>query len=299
MATTTSLTTTYAGKEAGGYIRAAFMANETLQGITVKENIEFKQVVRKLVDNITFANATCDFDPTGTVTLTERILTLEKFQIHRQLCKKDFLSDWEAKSEQDGTLHTSLVDALIGNILAGAAANNETLIWQGVNATAGQYDGFGPLLAADGTVINVSTPVTITPANVEAEIARLVDACPDSVKTATEKPTIYMAFNVWEAFMVASAATGNGWYAYGGPDVPKRYLGYNIHVCPGMYANHMLMAQKSNLWFGTNTLNQWNEIKVLDMADLDASDNIRFKASFFAGVQYGFGNEIAAYGASF
>ena len=45
MATTTSLTTTYAGKEAGGYIRSAFLSNETLQYITIKENVEYKQVV--------------------------------------------------------------------------------------------------------------------------------------------------------------------------------------------------------------------------------------------------------------
>ena len=66
-----------------------------------------------------------------------------------------------------------------------------------------------------------------------------------------------------------------------------------------MPSSHMVMAQASNLWFGTNTLNQWNEVKVLDMSDFDASDNVRFKASFFAGVQYGFGNEITTYGASF
>ena len=75
MATTTSLTTTFAGKEAGAYIKSAFYANETLKYITVKENIDYKQVVRKLVDTITFADDTCDFTPTGTVTLTERILT--------------------------------------------------------------------------------------------------------------------------------------------------------------------------------------------------------------------------------
>jgi hypothetical protein len=85
MATTTSLTSTYAGREAAGYIRAAFLSNESLAAVTFKENIEYKQVVRKLVDSITFANATCDFTPTGTVTLTERILTLDE--------KKDFANE--------------------------------------------------------------------------------------------------------------------------------------------------------------------------------------------------------------
>ena len=57
------------------------------------------------------------------------------------------------------------------------------------------------------------------------------------------------------------------------------------------------MWQKSNAWFGTNLLDQWNNVALLDMYDKDLSDNVRFAASFFAGVQYGFGNEIAYYNA--
>lgn len=299
MATTTSLTTTFAGKEAGAYIKSAFYANETLKYITVKENIDYKQVVRKLVDTITFADDTCDFTPTGTVTLTERILTLEKFQVHRQLCKNDFLADWNAIEEQNDNLHASLSEAMIANMLGGIAQRNETLIWQGVAANAGEYGGFVEILGADATVNVVSTPVAIDSTNVIAKIGLLVAATPIAVKGAAEKPVIYISQNIWEAFMIASAAAGNGWYTYGGPEMPKSYLGYQLAVCPGMPSNHMIMAQPSNLWFGTNVLSQWNEVKFLDMSDLDGSDNVRFKARFFAGVQYGFGNEIAAYGSGF
>ena len=296
MATTTSLTTTYAGREAAGYIRAAFLSNESLAAVTFKENIEYKQVVRKLVDNITFANATCDFTPTGTVTLTERILTLEKFQVHRQLCKKDFLSDWEAKSEQDGFLHASLTDALIANVLAGVAANNERLIWQGVNATAGEYAGFETLFLADAAVLDVATPVAIDSTNVIDEMARLVLTLPTRVRRATEKPVIAVSSNVAEAFRTAILGLGGGSYLYQGETVKMTWQGqYDIIECPGMSDDTMAMYQKSNLWFGTNLLDQWNNVAVLDMYQYDLSDNVRFAASFFAGVQYGFGDEIAFY----
>ena len=296
MATTTSLTTTYAGREAAGYIRAAFLSNESLTAVTFKENIEYKQVVRKLVDNITFANATCDFTPTGTVTLTERILTLEKFQVHRQLCKKDFLADWEAKSEQDGFLHASLTDALIANVLAGVAANNERLIWQGVNATAGEYAGFETLFLADAAVLDVSSPEAITSANVIEEMARLVLTLPTRVRRATEKPVIAVSSNVAEAFRTAILGLGGGSYLYQGETVKMTWQGqYDIIECPGMSDDTMAFYQKSNLWFGTNLLDQWNNVAVLDMYQYDLSDNVRFAASFFAGVQYGFGDEIAFY----
>lgn len=296
MATTTSLTTTYAGKEAAGYIRAAFLSNESLAAVTFKENIEYKQVVRKLVDNITFANATCDFTPTGTVTLTERILTLEKFQVHRQLCKKDFLADWEAKSEQDGFLHASLTDAIIANVMAGIAANNEVVMWQGVNATAGEYAGFETLFLADASVLDVSTPVAIDSTNVIDEMARLVLTLPTKVRRATEKPVIAVSSNVAEAFRTAILGLGGGSYLYQGETVKMTWQGqYDIIECPGMSDDTMAMFQKSNLWFGTNLLDQWNSVAVLDMYDKDLSDNVRFACSFFAGVQYGFGDEIAFY----
>jgi hypothetical protein len=296
MATTTSLTTTYAGREAAGYIRAAFLSNESLAAVTFKENIEYKQVVRKLVDNVTFANATCDFTPTGTVTLTERILTLEKFQVHRQLCKKDFLADWEAKSEQDGFLHASLTDALIANVMAGVAANNEIVMWQGVNATAGEYAGFETLFLADSDVIDVATPEAITSANVIEEMNRLVLALPVRVRRATEKPVIAVSSNVAEAFRTAILGLGGGSYLYQGETVKMTWQGqYDIIECPGMSDDTMAMFQKSNLWFGTNLKDQWNNVAVLDMYQYDLSDNVRFACSFFAGVQYGFGNEIAFY----
>ena len=296
MATTTSLTTTYAGREAAGYIRAAFLSNESLAAVTFKENIEYKQVVRRLVDSITFANATCDFTPTGTVTLTERILTLEKFQIHRQLCKNTFLIDWEARSEQNNELHASLTDAIIANVLAGMAANNERLIWQGVNATAGEYAGFETLFLADATVLDVATPEAITTANVIEEMGRLVLTLPTRVRRATEKPVIAVSSNVAEAYRSAILGLGGGYYLYQGESVVMNWQGqYDVIECPGMSDDTMAFYQKSNLWFGTNLLDQWNNVAVLDMYQYDLSDNVRFAASFFAGVQYGFGDEIAFY----
>jgi hypothetical protein len=296
MATTTSLTTTYAGREAAGYIRAAFLSNESLAAVTIRENIEYKQVIRKLVDNVTFEAPTCDFTPLGTVTLTERILTLEKFQVHRQLCKKDFLSDWEAASEQNGSLHASLADAIIANVMAGVAARNEVLIWQGVNANAGEYAGFETLFLADAAVLDVAAPEAIVVGNVIEEMNKLVLTLPTSVRRATEKPIIAVSSNVAEAYRSAILGLGGGFYLYQGESVVMNWQGqYDVVECPGMSDDTMAFYQKSNLIFGTNLLDQWNNVALLDMYASDLSDNVRFACSFFAGVQYGFGNEIAFY----
>ena len=49
MATTNSLTTTYAGEFAGKYVSAALLSGKTLAegNITVKPNVKFKEVMKK------------------------------------------------------------------------------------------------------------------------------------------------------------------------------------------------------------------------------------------------------------
>jgi hypothetical protein len=51
MATTTSITTTYAGEFAGKYIAAALLSAPTLDkgGITIMPNVKYKQVIKRVV----------------------------------------------------------------------------------------------------------------------------------------------------------------------------------------------------------------------------------------------------------
>jgi len=62
-----------------------------------------------------------------------------------------------------------------------------------------------------------------------------------------------------------------------------------------MSNNKMFAAQRSNLYFGTGLLNNMNEVKVLDMQDIDGSQNVRFIMRFTAGVQYGISEDLVYY----
>jgi hypothetical protein len=56
-----------------------------------------------------------------------------------------------------------------------------------------------------------------------------------------------------------------------------------------------MAAQKSNLYFGTGLLSDYNEAKIIDMSDIDGSQNFRVIMRYTAGVQYGIGSEIVLY----
>ena len=142
----------------------------------------------------------------------------------------------------------------------------------------------------------MSSPVALTSGNIIAKIELLLAEVPTAVENSTEKPLLYMNKKTFHLYRQANAAAGNGWYTYAGPAVEPTFMGiYDIAICPGMPDNTMIVSQKSNLWFGTNLLSDWNSIQVVDMEQW-AEENVRFSAKFLAGVQYGFGNEIAAYG---
>ena len=81
MPTTTSITTTYAGEFAGKYIAAALLSGVTLDKglIEIKPNVKYKEVIKRVSTNDIVKNATCDFDPTSTLTLDERIIQPEEF----------------------------------------------------------------------------------------------------------------------------------------------------------------------------------------------------------------------------
>jgi hypothetical protein len=294
MATNNPLDSSYAGKYAGEYIRSAFQANDSLNYVTFRPNVDWREVVKKLVDDVDFEAPNCSFTPLGDVAISERFLTIKKFQVQREICKNKYLDDWTAKDAQNGNLETALTDNLIANMLEGIASANENKMWTGSDSTT-SYDGLLTLIGndVDGDVNFVSTPVAITTSNVFTETQRVIDALPVAVKQSTEKPIIYYSNDVWEKFMFASAAAGNGWYTYGGAEVPKMWLGmYQIAVCSGLPANTILMTQKSNLWFGTNVESDWNNILVKDMGEF-GEDNVRFSAKFFAGAQYGIGSKIS------
>jgi hypothetical protein len=312
MSTTTSISTTYAGEFAGKYIAAALLSAPTLEkgGITIMPNVKFKQVIKRVATDDIIRNATCDFDPTSTVTLTEKILQPETFQVNLQLCKTDFRSDWDAIQmgySAFDVLPKSFADFLIAHAAEKVAAGMETSIWQGVNATAGQFAGImtqlttdaalpaGQKIAAVGGGVNAS--------NVIAQLGLMIDALPSALY-GKEDLTLYVSNNIYRAYVralggfAASGVGANGFENRGTNQVLDNlyFDGVRIFLANGLASNTALLAQTSNLYFATGLMNDMNEVRVLDMGDLDGSQNVRVVMRFTADAKYGFASDVVSYG---
>ena len=306
-----SLTTTYAGEFSGKYIAAALLSASTLDAgaISILPNVKFKSVLQKGATDDIVKDATCDFvTDAGTLTLTEAILIPEEFQVNLQICKKDLHASWEAAQmgySAFDNLAPSFAEFVIAHVAAKVADRTEKNIWAGSTATSGQFDGFQVKLAADATVNDV-VGTTITSANVIAEMGKVVDSAVANAPAilGQEDLTLYVSQNVAQAYIRALGGFGasglgsNGfdnkgttWYNGGA----LTFEGINIFVAKGFDNNKMVLAQKSNLYFGTGILNDQNEVKVIDMSDIDGSQNVRVIMRFTAGVQHVFGSDIVYY----
>ena len=311
MATTTSITTTYAGEYANKIIAASLLSSPTIDrgGIEVKPNVRFKQVIKRVGTDAILKDATCDFDATSTVTITERIIQPEEFQVNLQLCKKDFASDWlsvEQGYSAFKTLPKSFADFLVAHVASKVAAKNETNIWEGVTANAGEFNGLSTLLALDATLPSGQevAGAAVSSSTIVAELGKIADAIPASLYTKDDL-YIYVSQAMARAYIrslggfgasglgaAGTNAMGTQWYNNGS----LTFDGIKIFVADGLASTKAIATQKSNLYFGTGLISDLTEVKVIDMADIDGSQNVRVIMRMTAGVQYGFASDIVTYG---
>jgi|TARA_R110000751_G_scaffold114019_1_gene213392 hypothetical protein len=313
LATATNITTTYAGQFSGTYIAAALLSASTIDdgGLTIKSNISFKEVLKKLSTDALVKTATCDFDPTSTITLTERIIEPKNLQVNLNLCSNDFLSDWESQQMGFGlatTLPPTFSDFLIAHVAAEVAQSTEENIWRGDTAAASvnSFDGFEKLIAAAVAAVEIPAAqaiagVALTSLNIIEEMSKVVAAIPNTLY-GKEDLFVYVSSKAAKLYVqalggFATGMTNNGvnnmgttWFNNGSLMIN----GVKVFVSPGLSDDKMYAAQRSNLYFGCGLLNSQNEVKVLDMRDLDGSSNIRMVMRFSAAVQFGT-NDIVSY----
>ncbi len=304
MANPTITSSSYAGEFAGKYLGAALLSASTLDAgaVTILPNIKYKAAMKVGVMSNLVRSADCDFDSTTSgLTLTEKVLTPTELQINLSICKSNLVSDWEAAQmgfSAFDSLPPLFSDYVISRVAAEVANATETSIWSG-SAGEGNFDGFSTLLAADSSVVDVAAGGAITSSNVIAKLGATVDAANDAV-LGKEDLTLYVSTNIARAYIRALGGfatnigangvdnKGTTWYNGGA----LTFEGINIFVAQGLGSNKAVLAQKSNLFFGTGLLDDRNEVKVIDMADIDGSQNVRIVMRYTAGVQTGIGADI-------
>ena len=314
--------TSYSGEAAAGYIAAALLSANTLDKklVTIMPNVKYKSVIQKISVASLVNDASCDFiTNTGSVTIAEQVLTPKELQVNLQLCKQEFVASWEALQlgfSAFDEIPKSFNDFLVSYVGGKVAEATEQNIWQGTS-TNGSFSGFQTILsasvAAGGATAVLPARTTggssaiisgsVTSANIVSKLDSIVQTIPTTVY-GKQDLLLYIPTNVAKAYQTAMAGNGasglgaNGWNNQMNiGEKPYNFQGIEMVLCPGMSDSKIVAAQKSNLFFGTGLLSDYNSVKVIDMSDIDGSQNYRIIMRFTSGVQFGVGQDIVYYGA--
>lgn len=308
-----TVTSTYAGEASADFIAAALLSAKTLdQGnVEIHPNVKYKEVIQKLDVAGIVQDASCDFATSGSVAITETILEPKELQVNLELCKQNFLDSWEAISlgySAFDEIPRNFTDYLISYVGGKVAEATEQSIWNG-GIGNGSFLGFEERVAISsgsaGEEYNpaqsgsVDYPNTaVTKDNVVEILTAVVDAIPSAVY-GKEDTVIYVGTKVlkaWQSSQSGQVNIGSFNSQLNVGEKPLNFQGIEIIHAPGMSDSTIIAGQKSNFHFGTGLMSDYNEVRVLDMADIDGSQNFRVIMRYTAGTQVGFTNEVAAFG---
>ena len=283
---TNIVSTSYSGEYKDKIVGKSLMSGDTLKngGVTVYPDIAHKEVIKKITlgDDLMVAG-TCDYADAGTVTVAEAILEMKEYQINKTECVRTFRQDWLAEQMSnrmmDRDLPKSYSDFIVAYYLEKIAKNIEVQIWQGGG--------------------NAS--------NVVDELAKVVNnvASNQSSLLAEDDFFIYVGADIFQHYLrslggfAANGVGGSGYNNQGSnQDLGSNLLfdGIKIFRAPGIPANQMVAAQKSNLVFGCGFLGDLSELKIIDTSETLGDQNFRFVNRFKMGIQTIFKGEVTYYG---
>lgn len=296
MATTTTVTSNYAGKEAGAIIGQAFKEADTITKgfVTVFPNVNFKLNLRKILMTGGKREYTCGHVPAGAITLSEKVLEPKKFKDDFSICKEDFRAQWSEESmgasAHNNNAPSDIMDAILVEKLGQTAEELDDNIWNGDGTNADEFDGFLKLFLADATVIDVDLE-TITEANVEAQLKLALAAIPVDIRRRTLKIGVSSDVYMYYGFWLASKGVANG--LGGDANTAPRFGKYMLEEINGLPASTVVIAEPKNLIFATGLLADHNEVILKDEDEIGLLTGlVRGTMVYNAGVSYYNGAEI-------
>ena len=295
MATTVTVSSNYVGKVAGGIIGKSFKEADTIakQLVTVMPDIDFQVSLRK----IQYANGrvdyACGFTPTGSLTLSEKLLTPKKIKNEQEICKEDLRQIWSAatmgfSAHNDG-MPKDVNTALLNEILGDTAEATDMDIWQGDATNSGEFDGFLKAWAADGSIIKVGNGIASLGAatdktNVVGSLEKVAAAIPVSLRRKKDmifgvSPDVALAYQ--QSLITPQISNG-----LGGEELALQYGSFKLEVINGLPDDTFVVFQKKNLYFGTGLMADHNAIRMIDMDDTPESMNACIFGIIIGSFQY-------------
>lgn len=301
MATTQTTSSNYVGKEAGGYIGAAFKEADTLRLglLTVAENVNYKMNLKKIRYTDGTTDYSCGFTPAGAVTLSEKQLVIEKLMNSLQICKEDYRQTWSedklGASASNPNAPADIMEAIQMEVLSAQAEKVDDDIWNGLTANDGEFNGLIPQFTADADIIKDGNGLTApghacTESTVEADLKIALAAIPVALRR--KDLTVAVSSNVFQAYTFMLISKGIAWN--GTTEEKQAKFGrYTLTEVNGLPDNTIVIFEKKNIVFATGLQADFNELSFVDEDEIGLLTGlVRGKMVYGAAVGYYNSEEI-------
>jgi hypothetical protein len=279
----------------------AYLQEETVDNYRTLPGIKFKTKI----SNVTFGQV-LQAENCGWNSSTDELASVEVdvsgLSAMAEICQfqleQSFVSLQMTKGSNGDFTVASFMDYYWGEMAKTIAENVEKLRWLGdttslVPALA-LTDGYVKSLLADAAVIDISSPIAITPSNVLAKLALVYAAIPAAVIANQEELRIYVSSPVATAYRAAVAAANT--QANLTQALDFSYLGIKMVLCPGMGTTSKIVATlRGNLIYAFDAEGDGKALRAINLADTVAEPVIRTRANMKVGFTHVNGAEIVFY----
>ena len=292
--------TAYTDENAMDLIRASLFESKTIGMIQVQPGIKSAATINILSSTPTWAAGACGWTAAGSTILTQKTITVSDIKKNEAICLNTLEAYYTQKMMNPGSYNESIpFEQMYAEELAGQTAKMlEVLTWQGDTLGAGNLvfaDGLIKLIDADAAVVT-GTALAMDAANIVAAVDEMVAAIPADV-VASDNLVLFMGYAEYRIY--AAALRDANLFAYSGAEnqggqFEQFVPGTNVKVVGVGGLNglaRMFLAETSNLFVGTDLLNDAESFKIFYSED---NDEVRVIQKMKIGFNFAFPERIVS-----
>lgn len=294
--------TTFTGIDASGFYAKALLTGKSKEEFKLIPNVKSKIKLAQLNIGNILQDADCSFSSTGEGTLDQKSFEVCPIKINLEYCQRTFEVNYLSELLRPGSNNAEVMPSSVESFLLEQAAlkvsaDTEKLVWQGNTATASYplslCDGLEKQFLADGNVIDVAGTASLTAANIIGELTKVYNAIPQEL-IGEEDYRIFLSPSALRAYRQAlAAASSEAYFMQNYSEI--HFLNVRLSEAPGITANRMVAARKSNLLLLTDLMSDFEDVQVLPQKNVTGVPVVRMIGEFKFGVGYIYGSEVVFY----
>lgn len=294
--------TTFYGKDLEGFYAKALLTGKSKEEFKLIPNVKSKVKLGQLNIGNILQDADCSFSSTGEGTLDQKTFEVCPVKINLEYCQRTFEVDYLSQLLRPGSNNAEIMPAtvesfLLDQVALKVSADTEQLVWKGDTATASYplslCDGLQKQFKADAAVIDVAGTASLTVSNIIAELTKVYNAIPQEL-ILEDDLRIFLSPAAHRAYRQAlAAASSEAYFMQNYSEL--HFLDVKLSVAPGIQANYMVAARKSNLLLLTDLMSDFEEVQILPQKNVTGVPVVRMIGEFKFGVGYIYGSEVVFY----